>query len=123
MAKRTSRPKAKKSPRLLQAGDLTLNLENRHLTKGKVTQRLNPKECRLLETFMRNGGEVLSRKFLMKEIWDTDYLGDTGTLNVHIRWLREKIEDDPHKPIYLRTVRGVGYRFEAQVPDSASEEP
>ncbi len=63
---------------------------------------------------MNNGGEVVSRRRLMKDVWDTDYLGDTRTLDVHIRWLREKIEDHPSEPTLLRTVRGVGYRFEVK---------
>jgi len=67
--------------------------------------------CRLLEVFMRNPEKVLTRKFLMKEVWETDYLGDTRTLEVHICWLRKKIEEDPDRRCYLRTVRGVGYRF------------
>ena len=72
---------------------------------------LTPRLCRLLEVFMRNPERVLSRKFLMRKVWETDYLGDTRTLEVHICWLRKKIEEDPHHPCYLRTVRGVGYRF------------
>jgi DNA-binding response OmpR family regulator len=55
---------------------------------------------------------VLSRQLLMKKIWQTDYMGDTRTLSVHVRWLRLKVEDDPNNPRFLRTVRGVGYRFE-----------
>lgn len=77
-----------------------------------MTVRLTPKECALLQAFMNNGGKVLTRKFLMKKVWDTDWMEDTRTLDVHVRWLREKIEDNPSKPVYLRTVRGVGYRFE-----------
>ena len=120
MAKKTLRPKSGKPLGLLRVGDLTLNLESRHLTKGGLTYKLTPKECELLEVFMSNEGKVLTRRFLMKRVWETDYLGDTRTLDVHIRWLREKIEDDPSAPLYLRTVRGVGYRFEVQVSDSAS---
>jgi len=56
----------------------------------------------------------------MKKVWKTDYMGDTRTLDVHIRWVREKIEEKPSSPIYLRTVRGVGYRFD--IPEEASEE-
>lgn len=111
--KKAPRPDKAKSPKILRSGNLSLNLENRQLTKGKESKRLTPKECKLLETFISNGGEVLTRKFLMKEVWETDFLDDTRTLDVHIRWLREKIEDDPSNPVYLRTVRGVGYRFEA----------
>ncbi len=120
MARRTPRPKTGKPLGLLRAGDLTLNLESCHLTKGELTYKLTPKECKLLEVFMSNEGKVLTRKFLMKEVWETDYMGDTRTLDVHIRWLRKKIEDDPSSPLYLRTVRGVGYRFEVQTSNSAS---
>jgi DNA-binding response OmpR family regulator len=60
---------------------------------------------------MENAGEVLSRGTIMKEVWETDYLGDTRTLDVHIRWVREKLEDNPSRPQYIITVRGVGYRF------------
>jgi len=67
--------------------------------------------CRLLEVFMRNPGKVLDRGFLMREVWETNYLEDTRTLEVHVCWLRKKIEEDPYHPRYLRTVRGVGYHF------------
>ena len=96
----------------IEAGPLVLDLETRTLAKGKQSWRLRPKEAALLELFMVNPGKVLSRRRIMKEVWDTDWTEDTGTLNVHVRWLREKIEDNPSKPAYLRTVRGVGYRFE-----------
>ncbi len=114
MAKKKTSPAQRKGPQgCLKSGDLTLDLEKRRASKkGRNPVRLTPKECALLTAFMRNGGEVLSREFLMKEVWDTDYLGDTRTLDVHICWLRRKIEKDPRRPIYLRTVRGVGYRFE-----------
>lgn len=99
----------------LQVGGLVLNLDRHSVTRGKKRHQLTPKAFKLLETFMRNPGKVLSRKFLMKNVWDTDYLGDTRTLDVHMRWLREKIEEDPSSPVYLCTVRGVGYRF--KVPE------
>ena len=60
---------------------------------------------------MEHADEALSRGTIMKEVWETDYLGDTRTLDVHIRWLREKLEDDPSHPRLIITVRGVGYRF------------
>jgi DNA-binding response OmpR family regulator len=63
--------------------------------------------------FFRNPGETLSREMLMERVWDTRYMGDTRTLDVHIRWIRSAIEADPSKPRYLKTVRGVGYRFDA----------
>ncbi len=112
--KKASSAKGKKSFKRLRAGDLTLDLDARCVVQDGVATHLTFKECALLKIFMNNGGEVVSRKRLMKEVWDTDYLGDTRTLDVHIRWLREKIEDDPSEPALLRTVRGVGYRFEVQ---------
>ena len=112
--KKASSVKGKKSFKRLRAGDLTLDLDARCVVQDGVATHLTFKECALLKIFMNNGGEVVSRKRLMKEVWDTDYLGDTRTLDVHIRWLREKIEDDPSEPALLRTVRGVGYRFEVQ---------
>ena len=104
----------------LQAGRLTLNLGTRCVNNGSKERRLNPKELELLKVFMRSPGRVLSRKFLMKKIWKTDFMGDTGTLNVHVCRLRERIEEDPRSPAYLRTVRGVGYRFE--IPGETDEE-
>jgi DNA-binding response OmpR family regulator len=100
--------------RQLQAGDLVLDPLARTLRKGQSQFHLRPKEAALLAFFMRNPGRVLSREEIMNEVWDTDYLDDTRTLNVHIRWLRLKIEDDPSQPRMLRTVRGVGYRFEVR---------
>jgi DNA-binding response OmpR family regulator len=76
--------------------------------------------------FMRHCGEVLPRSFLVREIWNTNYMGDTRFLDVHIRWLRQKIEDDPSAPTCLRTVRGVGYRFTPvaeAAPEAAEVEP
>ncbi|RME48949.1 MAG: winged helix family transcriptional regulator [Chloroflexi bacterium] len=97
----------------LKCADLVLDLSSRQVTKGDgEPQRLTPKLCNLLATFIRNRGEVLSREFLMQEVWDTEYYGDTRTLEVHVSWLRAAIEDDPSNPRYLHTVRGVGYWFE-----------
>lgn len=113
MARRRAASNTGKRPaRRLRAGDLTLDLDERCVVKDGNPIHLTFKECALLETLIRNGGEVLTRKQLMKEVWDTDYLGDTRTLDVHIRWLRTKVEQNPSEPILIRTVRGVGYRFE-----------
>jgi DNA-binding response OmpR family regulator len=97
-------------------GGLGLDPVRRTLQKGQTRSRLRPKEAALLALFMRNPGRVLTRREIMKEVWDTDYVDDTRTLNVHVRWLRLKIEDDPGRPRLLRTVRGVGYRFEPVEP-------
>ena len=107
--------------RAIRAGNLTLDPDTRTLHKGETDMHLRPKEAALLTLFMRHSGRVVSRKVIMKEVWETDYLGDTTTLNVHVRWLRLKIEDDPGAPRCLRTVRGVGYRFEVPDPSPLRE--
>lgn len=104
-------PRKRETAHQLCAEGLTLDLERNQVSKGDEVQKLTPMECRLLKVFMSHPNKVLTRKFLMKEIWETDYLGDTRTLDVHIRWLRKKIEDDPNNPNHLKTVYRVGYRF------------
>lgn len=104
----------KRKVRVLHCGNLTLDLKSRCLTKGKHRYRLTPKEFLLLKMFMRNPGKVLSHKAIMKKVWNTDYLDDLRTLYVHVSWIRKKIEDASDKPASLRTVRGVGYRFETK---------
>jgi DNA-binding response OmpR family regulator len=101
--------------REIQVGNLVLDPDTRLLQVGKETERLRPKESALMACFMHNPGRVLSREEIMKQVWETDYMGDTRTLSVHVHWLRQKIEEDPSQPRLLRTVRGVGYRFD--VPD------
>lgn len=98
-------------PRALTLGKLTLDLERRKLTRGNKTMSLTPKEFALLKTLMEHVGQIVTRKTLMRQVWETDYMGDTRTLDVHIRWLRQKVEDDPSEPRYLLTERGQGYRF------------
>lgn len=98
---------------IVQVGDVILNVEQRCVIRGRRESQLTPKQARLLEVFMRHPGEILTRAFLMKQVWHTDYLGDTRTLDVHIHWVRKAIEKDPGSPVYLRTVRRVGYRFQA----------
>ena len=105
--------------REIRVGDLALDPDTRILRKGAAVTQLRPKEATLLLFFMQHPGKVLSRREIMKAVWETDYVGDTATLNVHVRWLRTKIEDDPGAPQYLRTVRGVGYRFDA--PDATGQ--
>jgi len=105
--------------REIRAGSLALDPDTRTLRKGAKSMHLRPKEVALLAFFMKNPGQVLTRQEIMKEVWETDYLGDTRTLSVHVRWVREKIEDDPNSPRFLRTIRGVGYRFEVPESDSS----
>ncbi len=99
--------------REIRAGSLVFDPDTRILHRGDSTWHLRPKEAALLVYFIENSGKVLSREQIIKDVWETDYFGDTRTLSVHVCWLREKIEEEPRAPVLLRTVRGVGYRFEA----------
>jgi two-component system OmpR family response regulator len=81
--------------------------------RGKAVE-LNPKEFDLLTLFIKNKGLVLSREQILEKVWGYDYAGDTRTVDVHVRWLREKIEDDPQKAKLILTVRGSGYKMEGQ---------
>ena len=72
---------------------------------------LSPKEYKILELFIQNPKRVWSRDQLLEKIWGVDFIGDTKTVDVHIRWLREKVEKEPSSPQLIRTVRGFGYRF------------
>ncbi len=96
----------------LNSGNLSLDLISRRATLDGVELLLSPKEFSLLAELVRNKGAVLSRDLLLTRVWGFDYYGDTRTVDVHIRWLREKIEADPSKPERIQTVRGIGYRFE-----------
>jgi DNA-binding response OmpR family regulator len=100
-----------KPPRQLTIGPVSLDLENHRVTRGSKSSALTPKEFFLLKLLMGRAGQTITRKTLMKEVWETDYLGDTRTLDVHIRWVREKVEDSPSKPQRLITVRGQGYKY------------
>ena len=96
----------------LEAGDLSLDLIGRKAYQGEQELRLSHKEFDLLAALIRNTGTALSRERLLQQVWGYDYPGDTRTVDVHIRWLREKIEADAAEPKRIVTVRGVGYRFE-----------
>ncbi len=97
---------------IISAGDLTIDL-NRHRVsiKGTVVE-MKPREFELLAFLARNRGHVYSRDALLEHVWGYDYAGETRTVDVHIRWLREKIETNPSQPSRLITVRGIGYKFE-----------
>jgi len=96
----------------LTAGDLVIDQGRHEVTwRGKPVP-LKPKEYDLLLFLARNSGIVLSRDVILERVWGWDYSGGTRTVDVHVRWLREKIEEDPANPIRIITVRGTGYRFE-----------
>jgi DNA-binding response OmpR family regulator len=96
----------------LESGDLELDIVGRRALRGGRELRLTHKEFNLLAELMRNRGVVLSRDLLLEKVWGYDYIGDSRTVDVHIRWLREKVEEEPSSPLRITTVRGVGYRFE-----------
>lgn len=103
---------------VVRFGHLIFYREKRAVdVEGRGEQRLTPKLAALLEEFLRHPGELVSRRQLMRDVWHTDYVGDTRTLDVHIRWVREAIEEDPSNPTILVTVRGQG--FIMQMPQTA----
>ena len=102
----------KRSDNQLQVGDIRLDVAARRAYRGDKELKLSHKEFELLATLMRNKGAVLSREFLISQVWGYDFDGDMRTVDVHVRWLREKIEEDPSNPRHLQTVRGVGYRID-----------
>jgi DNA-binding response OmpR family regulator len=97
---------------IVSSGPFTVNMSRRILIANGQETALTPKLALLVETFLRHPGETLDRKMLMEKVWDTSYLGDTRTLDVHVRWIRRAIEENPGDPRYLKTVRGVGYRLD-----------
>jgi DNA-binding response OmpR family regulator len=97
---------------VLTFDDLTVDLTRCEVSRGQEVLRLKPKEYDLLVFLARNRGIVLSRDLILERVWGWDYSGGSRTVDVHVRWLREKIEPDPAQPIRIVTVRGVGYRFE-----------
>jgi DNA-binding response OmpR family regulator len=99
-------------PPALKAGDLEIDFASHRVSLGGSVLDLSPKEFELLAFLARYKGRAFSRDSLLEKVWGYDYEGDTRTVDVHIRWLREKIEDNPAKPRRILTVRGVGYKFE-----------
>ncbi len=100
------------SREVLDAGSLRVDTGSRRAWRDDAEINLSQKEFDLLACLIRNRGMALSRDVLLERVWGYDFLGDSRTVDVHIRWLREKIEPDPGRPTYIQTVRGVGYRFE-----------
>ena len=96
---------------VITIGAIELNLTTFQAYKAGQPLPLRHKEFELLALLMSRAGETITRAEIFDQVWGTDWLGDTRTLDVHIRWLRERIEDDPAHPAYIQTLRGVGYRF------------
>jgi len=106
-----SKATAKQKDRFIRLPDLVIDSRQRQILRGDQQFHLTPKEFKLLQLLVEYKDRDLSRRAIMKEVWETDYMGDTRTLDVHIRWVREKIENDPNRPRRLITIRGVGYRL------------
>jgi two-component system response regulator RegX3 len=100
------------APMTLEAGPVRMDVERHTVTVGGEPQRLPLKEFELLEMFLRNPGRVLTRGQLIDRVWGSDYVGDTKTLDVHVKRLRAKLEAEPAQPTLLVTVRGLGYKLD-----------
>jgi DNA-binding response OmpR family regulator len=99
---------------MLQVGILQLDASQRWVRIGNRQTSLTPRLVTLLKILMEHPGEVIERAYLFRTVWDTAYTEDTRTLDVHVSWLRRAIEDDPRKPQYIKTIRGVGYRLDLE---------
>nr|WP_122013659.1 response regulator transcription factor [Maliibacterium massiliense] len=99
----------------MACGDLEVDLARRMVTKRGRQVALTAKEFDLLAALMRNRGRVMTRDMLLDSVWGADFFGDARTVDVHVRYLRQKIEDTPEAPRYIQTMRGVGYRFAQRV--------
>jgi len=97
---------------VLNSGDLSVDLAKREAARSGQAVPLKPKEFELIAFLMQNRRRAFTREQLLNQIWGYDFAGDTRTVDVHVSWLRQKIEDEPQKPARIVTVRGVGYRFD-----------
>ncbi|HET9724284.1 MAG TPA: response regulator transcription factor [Actinomycetota bacterium] len=96
---------------VLAAGPVRMDVARHEVSVRGRAVPLPPKEFELLEVLLRRRGRLLTREFLIDQVWGPDYFGDTRTLDVHVKRLRRKVEGDPHRPVHLVTVRGLGYKF------------
>jgi DNA-binding response OmpR family regulator len=96
----------------IHAGPIRLDIEKRMVRCSGKQARLTPRLVHLLKTLIEHRGEVIERKALFSQVWETNYTDDTRTLDVHVSWLRQAIEADPDAPQFLKTIRGVGYRLD-----------
>ena len=98
---------------MIHVGSIRLDLDRKRVRCHGREATLTPRLTHLLKTLMEHPGEALEREYLFRIVWNTEYMGDTRTLDVHISWLRRAIEENPRKPRLLKTIRGVGYRLDA----------
>ena len=111
--RRAQNPETEIENGIITIGSIRLDIDRHQMSVNGVAVALPLKEFELLEFLMRNSGRVLTRAQLIDRVWGSDYFGDTKTLDVHIKRLRAKIEVDPANPIFIQTVRGLGYKFES----------
>ena len=107
--RRTER--AQEPEQTLEAGGLRMDIARHTVAKDGAPIELTAKEFDLLAMLLKNRGKVLTRDSLLDKVWGVEYFGDTRTVDVHVRYLRQKVENDPDKPVLIQTVRGVGYKF------------
>jgi len=98
-------------PDRVEGGDIVLDVVSHEVTVRGELVSLRPREFSLLEYLMRHPGQALSREMILETVWGYSYVGETRTVDVHIRWLREKVEADPANPEHIQTVRSIGYKF------------
>ncbi len=110
----------RQTDRFARLGDIIVDRVKHNVKHGEIVAHMTPKEMRLLVFLMQFPGKPVTRGVLMKQVWDTDYVGDTRTLEVHIRWLRRKMEKNPKRPEHILTVRGTGYMFHVGRPATRS---
>lgn len=115
--RRTEFAPAHENQTKLEVGRVAMDLVRRRVTVDGEAVHLPLKQFELLRVLLQNKGKVVSREDLFRAVWEADSTYDTGTLDVHIRWLREKIEVNASRPVYIRTVRGIGYRVAADIED------
>jgi two-component system OmpR family response regulator len=96
---------------VLTGGEIELDLWSHEARLGGEVVELRPREFALMEYLMRHPGQALSREMILESVWGYSYAGETRTVDVHVRWLREKLEADPARPVHIQTVRSVGYKF------------
>jgi two-component system response regulator RegX3 len=109
--RRAGMGRAPKVEEVVAAGPVEMDVARHEVRIRGMPAELPPKEFELLETFLRRKGRLLTRDFLIDTVWGSEYFGDTKTLDVHVKRLRQKLEADPHQPEHLLTVRGLGYKF------------
>lgn len=102
----------KQEQECIEIGDVRLNIRSCQLFKSGIQKELTSYEFKILELLMREAGRVLTKAHIYEQVWGEEYIGDENLIMVYISKIREKIEDNPRKPIYIITIRGLGYRFE-----------